>query len=76
MVHAPNHVESICMSADVVDIADDVCSTNAKNWEILQYRYPELNIIINHLKNNMKPDRAQYIDNPDLKALVNNFCHF
>ena len=81
MVHVSNHVESICMSADVVDvddvdIADDVCSTNAKNWEILQYRDPELNIIINHLKNNMKPDRAQYIDNPHLKALVKNFCRF
>ena len=80
MVHDSNHVESVCISADVVDvddvdIADDVCRKKANKWEVLQDRDPELNIIISHLKN-MKPDRAQYIDNPNVKALLKNCCHF
>ncbi len=55
------------------DIIDERCDVSARDWRWTQAKDQELGIIIDHLRNRIKPDRTKFIGHPGVTKLLKHF---
>jgi hypothetical protein len=74
-------VESLCLSADVVEDEDlevtvERCDQNARDWRRTQSSDAALAVIIRHLRNGTRLDRSTHQEDTEIAALMKHFQHF
>jgi len=74
------YVESLCFSTSVVkdslEVTDDRCEMNARDWRRTQAKDPALTVILDHLRRGTRIDRTKYLDDEDVLALLRNIHNF
>jgi len=56
-----------------VEITDDKCELNARDWRRAQARDSSLDVIMSHLRSGTRPNRGDFGNNPDMIALLKTF---
>jgi len=81
MTSMTNLVESVSISSEIaaeqdVDVTDQDCELNARDWRRAQARDPTLNSIMTHLRNGTKPRSNEFTGNLEMTGLIKNFNSF